>query len=62
MDNLNNTSLLNNIDFENYKLMVAQLLNCDTICFDKLTIENYLNFLIFELRVIQEQIDFTKYK
>jgi len=52
MDNLNNTSLLNNIDFENYKLMVAQLLNCDTICFDKLTIENYLNFLIFELRVI----------
>ena len=51
---MKDTSLLNNIDYENYKIMVAQLLNCDTICHDKNTIEEYLNYLIFELRVIQE--------
>ena len=62
MNNQNHSVLLNDIDFNVYKIINSQLRSCTNNCYNQSVIENFLKNIMFELRVIQEQIDYSKYK
>ena len=61
MDNQNHSVLLNNIDFKIYKIFNAQLSSCYYNCYEQSKIDDFLKNIMVELRVIQEQIDYSKY-
>ena len=50
--NLNQSVLLNDLNYEIYKIFTATILSCTLNCNDKSAIDDFLNNIIFEFRVI----------